>query len=86
MLLHLELVRAKCVRQWTYWFRTKCVRQRTYVATIFIPFLGEYNLTEPEYSLPEREYNLPEPENNLPEPVLLISVLMLFLLLWPSTG
>ena len=38
------------------------------MATIFITFLLEYNLTEPEYNLTEPEYNLTEPEYNLPEP------------------
>jgi hypothetical protein len=55
------LVRAECVRcPW--------LLAQTKVATIFITFLMEYNLTEPEYNLPEPEYNLPEPEYNLPEP------------------
>jgi hypothetical protein len=30
------------------------------VATIFITFLLDYNLTEPDYNLPEPNYNLPE--------------------------
>ena len=36
--------------------------------TIIIPFLLEYNLTEPEYNLTEPEYNLTELEYNLTEP------------------
>jgi hypothetical protein len=37
-------------------------------ATLFIPFFGDYNHTEPEYNLPEPDYNLPEPDYNLTEP------------------
>jgi hypothetical protein len=52
--MHEKLVRAECVRcPW--------LLAQTKVATIFITFLLEYNLTEPEYNLTEPEYNLPEP-------------------------
>ena len=37
------------------------------MATIFIVFLLDYNLTEPDDNLPEPDYNLPEPDYNLPE-------------------
>ena len=51
---------------WSKW--SVCDSEANLGRPLFIAFILEYNIHEPEYNLPEPEYNLPEPDYNLTEP------------------